>query len=193
MENILRAIAERIAGGKKTPVQPKKAKILPQATRPVNPALLSEDQISKGFTSFNPKTPLATQSAVMKQAMNIMAANPKVDPFLAIGVALRESRGGLDLEGREQGVNNVYNVMPGGELTDYPDLKTAVLGGPNPKYNTESKGFVNLIMKSPAYAKYRETGNVDDFNAVYSPPNSGNPTLQKQREDLEKLKKLFYR
>lgn len=202
MDKFLKDLATKILGIG-SPVGVKKAQaqyisplpdVQPTATPMPQRAIPSEAQITQGLKAFNPQTPLATQSGVLHNAMSMLSSQPKVDPYLAILVALRETRGGLDLlspNRKDKGVNNVYNTMYNDQLINYPDFKTAVVGGNNPLEGGQSKGFTNMVLSSPQYETYRKTGNIDDFNNTYSPPGYGNPSLEQQRADLEKLRQYF--
>lgn len=187
--DILKLLAQKILGNQQgsqqiiSPIPPNQAQGYVGVPSP--------DKIKEGLLKFNPQTPMASESANIYQAMGKMKDNPNVDPTLVLTRALAETGGGMDFQNRDTGKNNLYNTMPGGKLINYPDMKTAMLGGDNPEYGTQSHGFVNLILKSPAYAKYRQTGNIDDLNAVFSPPNSGNPSLDKQRQNMEALRRYF--
>ena len=187
---------------------PKNFKVVGSGSRPQqavmgasDQSVLSEDQIKQGLLKFNPETPLASQAGVLRQAMQLLAQNPKIDPMIALTVALRETGGGRDLRhntrkmgGAYEGVNNPYNFRDTtreGMFVNYPDFKTAILGGYNPQYKTQSQGFVGQILNSPAYAKYRETGNIDDLNSVFTPQSDGNQPANRLTADMEKLKKYF--
>lgn len=149
---------------------------------------ISEQQVRQGFERFASNVPLATQSAVISQALQKLS--PQIDPKLILALALKESRGGKDLVGREKGVNNPYNVMYQGNLINYPDLQTALMGGPNPLEGSSSRGLIN-ILNSPLYQKYRQSGNLEDFFNVYSPPNLGNAPINTQVEQALKLMEYF--
>lgn len=150
---------------------------------------ISQEQIQQGFSKFAPDTPLATQSGVISEALGNLS--PDIDPKLILALALKESRGGKDLVGRQQGQNNNFNVMHKGKLINYPDLKTSLMGGENPlEGGQQSKGLIN-ILNSPIYKKYRQSGKLEDFFNVYSPPQSGNPDIQTQIQQAQELMQKF--
>lgn len=170
----------------------------PPAPPPAAPqqGRLSEEQIQQALQAFAPDTPLATQSGVLAQALQQL--DPAYDPRMLIALALKESRGGKDLlnpdrqlGGRREGINNPFNVMPGGDLVNYPDLKTALTGGPNELEGHPSRGLVYILNEDPAYAPYRQSGNMDDFFQAYSPPGKGNADLKTQQAQIDKLLRLF--
>ena len=175
--------------------------VTPTATPTQTPGVLTPEQIRAGLLKFNPNTPLATQSAVLSEGMNLLSKQGKIDPYLVILKALMESRGGLDLlhptrqlGGAYEGVNNPYNFRDTtrpGKFVNYPDYKTAVLGGDNPYYGQKSQGFVNTILNAPQYKKYRETGNIDDFNSVFTPQSDNNPAPAVLGSQFNQLKSYF--
>ena len=161
----------------------------PTPTTQPNEGSITPSQIQSGFSKFASDTPMATQSALIAQALGKLS--PNIDPKLILALALKESRGGKDLIGRKQGLNNPYNVMPGGKLANYPDLETALLGGKNPlEGGVESQGLIKLL-NSPIYKKYQESGNPADFFEKYSPAGAGNAPLDTQVEQARKLMEYF--
>ena len=196
----LMALAQKLIGGvfgraTKAPVKaqgnvvgdPSQMKITYGSTKPKTSSI-SEDQIRKGFSKFSANAPLATQSGVISQALSKLS--PSIDPKLILALALKESRGGQDLVGRQQGQNNPYNVMYGGKLINYPDLQTALMGGENQLEGSPSKGLIN-ILNSPLYQKYQQSGNLEDFFNTYSPEQSGNAPIKTQVQQAQELMRYF--
>jgi hypothetical protein len=188
MGDLISSLIQKIIGN-----QPKLANpYISSGNIPSSPTLspsMSPDQVKQGFLNFNSNSPLATQSGVISQSL--ASLSPKIDPKLVLGIALKETRGGADLQNSDRatnGVNNNWNVKPSGHLVNYPDLQTALLGGSNPLENHSSKGLINLL-NSPTYQKYQQTGDPADFFNVYSPPGSGNPPIDTQVQQIQSLMK----
>src|SRR5258708_35181052 len=102
----------------------------------------SPDQIKQGLMAWNSQTPLANQADALYQGMQQLQQQlPKVDPTVLLTLAMRETRGGMDLThptrqlgGTYEGVNNIYNVKDvtqPGKFINYPDFQTAIMGGHN--------------------------------------------------------------
>lgn len=162
---------------------------IPQPVAQASSGGISADQIRQGFEKFAPNTPLATQSGVLAQSLQSLS--PQIDPKLILALALKETRGGADLVGRQQGVNNDYNVRYGGKLINYPDLQTALSGGPNPlEGGAQSKGLINML-NGPLYQNYRQSGNLADFFNTYSNPKDNNPPIATQIQQIQQLMKNF--
>jgi hypothetical protein len=106
-----------------------------------------------------------------------------MDPLLPIILAIRETQGGR----YNKGQNNPYNIR--GEqygttkFIDYPNLKTATFGGYNPHSNVESQGLLGLLTKNDIYSNFRNTGNLSDLFARYSPTSDNNGSLDQQVEN----------
>ena len=138
--------------------------------------------IQSGLERFSPGTPLASQSAQLAQAGQDLP-----DQLLPVLVALAETRGGKDLLERTRGANNPFNIMYGGDLIDYPDLSTAILGGGG------SRGFSGLMRPGGLYEDYRQSGDLSDFLSRFSPFGSeyGNPEEEQQLSNYAYLRSLF--
>jgi hypothetical protein len=181
------------------------AQVTPVATpvpTPVPTPSSFQNLIQLGLNQFNPAAPLASQSAELARAAEtIKNSGTKVDPLLPVLLAMRETRNGLDLAhetrqkgGAYEGVNNVYNfhdTTRPGKFVNYPDFNTAINGGPNPEYGMDSQGLVNYLLSSDKMANYRQTGNLNDFNQVFTPQSDNNPDFATLTAQLEELKKKY--
>lgn len=157
---------------------------IPETTPKTN--AISADQVKQGFLKYDANAPLATQSGVIAQALSSLS--PSINPKLILAKIIAETRAGKDLIGRQEGLNNPLNTMYKGKLINYPDLKTALTGGPNPLEGHNSQGIIN-ILNGPLYQKFRQSGNLADFFNTYSNPSVGNPPTQDQiQKALEYMK-----
>lgn len=150
----------------------------------------SEDQIRQGLLAYNPSTPLATQAAALRQGMIKLSTGTKINPVDLLTFFLRESQGGKT----QAGVYNPGNVRDSTgkhKYVSYPDYNTAINGGWNPEYNTTSQGMVNTILTDPRYAEYRQTGNTNAFNSVWTPQSDNNPSAQTLTDTMMKLRSYF--
>lgn len=107
-----------------------------------------------------------------------------LDPLMPTILAIRETQAGKDLQQRDWGKNNPYNIR--GEqngkkqFISYPDLRTATFGGRNeyaPGQYVDSQGLAGLILQNSIYEDFRKTKNLADFFARYSPPVDNNGPL----------------
>lgn len=149
----------------------------------------SPQDFQKGFNAFGNNVPVATASADFAQGAQQLP--PNVDPYLAAVIALMETAGGS----RSAAVNNPFNIsgtQDGNQgFINYPDYRTALLGGDN--NGTPSRGFTGTILNNPAYADFRNSGNLADFFNTYTPPGAqnGNPTLEELLSRYMQLRQLF--
>lgn len=160
---------------------------------PVNSGEISEPQIKQGFLKYSSNSPLATQSAVLAAALQQL--HPNIDPKVVLGLLLKESGGGRDLVGRQQGLNNNLNVMHhvNGQrrLVNYPDLQTALTGGPNPLEDTDSQGIINILNTDPRYNQFRTSGNPSDLLRHFTPFGGENPDENTQLRQLQEAMRYF--
>ena len=174
---------------------------IPTATPVPTPGSFQQ-LIQQGLNQFNPKAPLASQSAELARAgETIKNSGTKVDPLLPVLLAMRETRNGLDLAhetrqrgGDYEGLNNIYNfhdTTRPGKFVNYPDLNTAINGGPNPEYNMDSGGLVNYLLNSDYMKNYRETGDLNEFNNVFTPQSDNNPNFQTLTDQMNELKRKY--
>lgn len=144
-----------------------------------NPLSDLEDQIRTGFSRFsNPPPPVATQSAQLAQA-----AQGLPDPLMAAVITLIEHGG--QFPSNPKRLNNIGSL--GGDVS-YPTPEVAILGG-GERNQLGLKG----VLQSPAYQKYRESGNLEDFFNVYTPPGEeyGNPSMEELISRYNQLRSLF--
>ena len=128
-------------------------------------------------------TPILSDLDLLIAAGNQLPEN--LDPLLPLILAIRETQGGR----YNKGQNNPYNIrgqnLAGGtEFINYPDLQTATLGGQNPLYGgIESQGLLGLLGQNDIYSEFRQTGNLEDLFAHYSPPADNNGDLEEQAQN----------
>lgn len=150
-------------------------------------ARVTEEQVKQGLSRYAKDSPLATQSAVLAQALNQLS--PNIDPMTILALAIKESRAGKDLVGRKEGLNNPLNVMHhvGGQrrLVNYPDLQTALTGGPNSLEGTDSQGIINILNKDPRYEQFRQSGDPAELLKHFTPYGGENPDQSTQLRQLE--------
>jgi len=158
----------------------------------------SPDAIRTGIQRWtaNNKTPVPILNHVddlYKAGQQFQAKG--LDPYLPIILALRETQGGRDnaKPGSKTGKHNLYNVRgtQGGErkFVDYPDFQTALFGGQNgPDMST---GLVRLLTESPTYQGYRDSKNVGDLLARWSPPVDNNGDIDEQIANYQFMRRYF--
>jgi len=151
-----------------------------------------------GWSKGREDIPILSHLDVLEEAGNNLSAQG-FDPYLPAIIAIRETQGGRDLtEPRYQGKigsNNIYNIRNTGQqgntkpFVDYPNIRTAVLGGPNGP--VQSKGFVGMLLSSPQYQSFRQSKDVRDFLRVYSPPEDLNGPIDEQVGNYQHLRGFF--
>lgn len=151
-------------------------------------------KIERGLKKYQQKAgktvPIATMSAELAEAGRDLP-----QPLLPTLLALIETSGGVN---QTRGRNNIYNMLandtrylPGGGL-NYPDLKTAILGGYNPEYDIDSKGLRGVIMEDAPYKDYLQSGNLVDFLSDFTPPADKNADMSTQVKRFDDLAKWYF-
>lgn len=177
----------------KSPKAPDIHPIINAASKPQQPTPaptgVQPQDINAGFANFGPNVPVATASSEFAQAGNQLP--PNIDSLLPAIIALMETGGGA----KQVGANNPFNIRGiqdgNTQFIDYPDLKTALLGGDNGGVN--SQGFVGQITNNPNFSTFRDTGNIADFFNTYTPPGAanGNPSLEDLVARYKAIEALF--
>ena len=134
------------------------------------------DIISRGMQNFSPGNvvPAASMSSQLATAGQGLP-----DPRIAAVLSLMESGGGQRMRN-----NNLFNLGPG---IPYPDLQTAILGGGE----NNQFGFKGIMREGGPYQDYRQSGNLEDFFSIFTPPGPGNPTIEELLNSYYELRKLF--
>lgn len=141
---------------------------------PIPAASPLEETIKRGLTAYG--SPLATVSADLATAG---AGLP--DPLLPTIKAILETSGGKAVT---RGDNNIYNMLPTRAGVNYPDYKTAILGG------GDQKGFKGIV--ESLYQNYLKSGKLEDFINKFSPPSDGNGTAQQQINKYNDIKGQYF-
>jgi len=136
---------------------------------------------------------LAARAAPMVKDAGLLAQAGRqfeaagLDPLMPTILAIRETQGGKDLEKRDWGKNNPYNIRgeQGGkkQFISYPDLQTATFGGRNeyaPGQYVDAQGLSGLILQNKIYEDFRKSKSLADFFNHYSPSVDNNGPLTGQ-------------
>ena len=154
---------------------------------PTQRPLPSADIFSQGFNNFAPNLPVANYASQFETAASKLP--PKVDSLLPAIMAIMETGGGVKLAAK----NNPFNIRgsQGGQtkFIDYPDITTSLLGGQNGP--NISSGLLGQLLDNPAYGKFRETGNLEDFFNKYTPPGPDNPSIDELLQRYNSIRSLF--
>lgn len=144
------------------------------------------DTIQKGFNRYG--SPMATAAADFAQAgYSMQQKYPKVDPLLAAVISLKETSGGKHMS--PGSANNVLNIGPG---INYPTIAANVIGGGTGGVNGgPQQGFLGTILNNPAYKKYLQSGNINDFFPSYTPAGGGNASIPRQVDEYNQLRNVF--
>lgn len=155
---------------------PMQAPTMPQEDQ-YNGGSIDPSVIAQGFQKFS-----ATPPPVASMSSEIASAGEGLpDELLPAILALMETGGGKHMASK----NNPYNLGPG---IEYPDLKTAIVGG-GPR---DQKGFKGVI-HGGLYDKYKESGKLEDFFNTFTPPGPehGNPSMEELIQRYHSLRSLF--
>lgn len=199
-EDVLDSYAKRsnhawnqgMAGWAQPPVAEAAEAMLPTPTPtnvPMRYAPATLDAISQGFSRFGGDVPISSAAKAFVQAGEELPDN--IDPYLPAVISLMETGGGRHNVG-DYNAFNISGTQNGKRgFVGYPDYETAILGGPNG--DVESSGFVGLISEGSPYAKFRETGRLDDFFRSYTPPGEqyGNPSMEQLLDRYARIRRLF--
>lgn len=147
----------------------------PVVAKTAKPKDLLLESIQKGLLDYG-SPPVATQAAALAEAGRGLP-----DPYLPAILSLIETGGGRKIT---RGSNNLFNILPTRAGVDYPDYKTAILGGGS------QKGLRGLLRKGGLYQDYLDSGNLSDFFTRYSPP-SENASIEDQLSRYQELRSLF--
>lgn len=137
-----------------------------------------EELIKAGLRKYSPGVPIANEASTFAEAGQGLP-----DPLLPVLVALAETSGGKNIT---RGSNNLFNLLPTPAGVDYPDMRTAILGG------NGRQGFKGTITGG-LYNDYLKSGNLADFLRRYTPPGAehGNADLEQQMANYSKLRSYF--
>lgn len=132
--------------------------------------------IKQGIEKYDKNSPVATLSAELAQAGHGLP-----DSLLPTILSLIETHGGRDIT---KGKNNYYNALPTRAGVNYPDPRTAILGG------NGQKGLYGLLT-SGLYDKYLKSGKLEDFFSRYSPA-SENASIADQVDRYNSIKDQYF-
>lgn len=151
-----------------------------------------EDQIKTGFANYGKgrEVPMATASAQLAQLGQQLPHQ-----FLPAALSLKESSGllpGGPNQERMREYSNPVGIKVGGELIKYPSPQVAIAGGGNLGIDgSPQKGLTGTLLDSGYYKDYLNSGNLEDFFRVYTPPGGANDSLQGQINTIMTLLSLF--
>ncbi len=141
------------------------------------PAPSMSDRIRSGLLKYQADIPAATLSSELAQAGMGLP-----DPFLPAVMTLMETRGGQDMATP----NNLFNIGPG---IEYDDPRTSIIGGGE----RNQKGFEGIMREGGLYQPYRDSGRLEDFFSVFTPPGEqyGNPSMEELLKRYQLLRAYF--
>jgi len=152
--------------------------------------VVTPEEVEAGIRKFDASSPLLQFTQELSDAANAMPK--KADRWLPVVMAIMETGAGVKLSA----ANNPFNLRgeQGGrtKFIDYPDIPTAIRGGDN--NGVKSKGFVGTLNESTHYEQYRQTGNLEDFFAKFTPPGKeyGNPSVEELTGRYNSIKKDYF-
>ena len=188
---LLLGLGGLIGGGQlKKRGEPKVQAYQPTPTPTPTPTPPYEENIHKGFEKYGAgrEVPMATMSAQLAELGQQLP-----NPYLPAALALKESSGLVNTpeNQRMRAYSNPFGIKDIGGLVRYPNLQTAIMGGGNrAPGGTPQMGLKGTLL-SDYYKDYRQSGNLEDFLRVYTPPGGTNASMQTQLAVLKQLLSYF--